>query len=295
MARAIDHLVICGADLGALARLFETLRFQVGPVNRHPWGTENRIIQLGDRTFLELVHIAEPGLIPPHQPKLRSFGAYVGQVLKRGPGLGMIALAGKAGDNADFSASGIGGFDEFNFSRKGRRPDGSETEVAFTLANAEDKAMPEAIFFSCLHHFSQNFWAEAAQRHVNGATGIARVTMVAENPSDHHIFLAAFIGEREMRATSFGIEIEFGPNGKGKRAIFEVLSREGFAFRYGCAAPQAETPVFAGFEIETNDPAGAKSRADAAGIPALAHAGGTTLPPRPDFLTALRFVAEGGR
>ncbi len=39
---------------------------------------------------------------------------------------------------------------------------------------------------------------------------IARVTIVAENPSDHHIFLSSFVGERGMRSTSFGIEIIAG-------------------------------------------------------------------------------------
>ena len=57
------------------------------------------------------------------------------------------------------------------------------------------------------------------------------------------IVLGAFIGNREMRATSFGIEIEAG------RATIEIVSRTGFAFRYGFEAPAAETPVFGGVEI----------------------------------------------
>jgi hypothetical protein len=104
------------------------------------------------------------------------------------------------------------------------------------------------------------------------------VTLVAENPSDHHIFLGAFVGNRVMRSTSFGVEIET------ERGVVEVVSPEGFAYRYGTEAPSAETPVFAGLEFHTPQqplPSGG-----------IAHGGGVTFAPTPDFATALRFVPE---
>lgn len=288
MARPLDHLVIGVPDLDAAGARLAALGFSVGAVNRHPWGTQNRLVQFSDETFFELINVADAALIPPHAPRRFSFGAFVRDALTRAPGLAMLVLKSTdaRADAADFTRLGIGDFEPFDFSRKGRKPDGSETEVAFSLAFAAEAGMPDCGFFTCQQHFPQNFWSEAAQAHTNGAIGITRVTLVAENPSDHHIFLAAFVGERGMRSTSFGIEIEAGATAKarGHRALIDILSPEGFAFRYGVPAPAATTPRFAGIEVA---------------LPALdklhdgtliAHGGGLTLPASTDFGTALRFV-----
>lgn len=297
MARALDHLVIGVPDLAAAGARLEALGFVVGPVNRHPWGTENRIVQLGDESFLELVTVGDPALIPARALRKFSFGAFVRDALARRSGLSMLVLKGSDAvrDAAEFATAGIGDFEPFDFSRKGRRPDGSETEVAFSLAFAADAAMPECGFFTCQHHFPQNFWSRQAQDHANGALGIARVTLVAENPSDHHIFLSAFVGERAMRSTSFGIEIATGATGKSSGGVIEIVTAQGFAFRYGLEAPKAETPIFAGIEFLTLDPVSVKSRADVTGAAAFTHADGVTLLPHPDFLTAIRFAAKGAR
>lgn len=283
MARPLDHLVIGVPDLAEAGARFEALGFQVGGVNRHPWGTHNSIVQFADETFLELITVGEAEKIPPHGPRQFSFGAFVRDGLARRPGLSMLVLKSSDArtDAAAFRAAGIGDFEPFDFSRKGRRPDGRETEVAFSLAFASDPAMPEAAFFTCQQHFPENFWSRAVQTHPNGATGIARVTMVAENPSDHHIFLGAFIGNREMRATSYGIEIEAG------RATIEIATRAGFAFRYGVEAPVATAPVFGGVEIRV------PSLAAVPGAGSLArHSGGLSMPPDDARGTVFRFVEE---
>lgn len=282
MGRALDHLVIGVPDLAQAGDALAGLGFTIGGVNRHPWGTENRIVQFADETFLELITVAEPGLIPPHMPRHFSFGAFVRDALKRAPGLSMLVLKGAEGDAAEFARAGIGDFEPFDFRRKGRRPDGNEVEVAFTLAFARDAAAPDCGFFTCRQHFPQNFWSKAAQSHANGASGIARVTLVAENPSDHHIFLSAFAGEREMRATSFGIEVAAG------QGVIEIVSAEGFAFRYGVKAPHATTPRFAGYEIALANPAAMALKVHGA----LAHAGGVTLSAGPILGTATRFIAR---
>ena len=51
--RGIDHLVLAVHDLDAAGDFYEKLGFRVGARNRHPWGTENRIVQF-PHIFLEL-------------------------------------------------------------------------------------------------------------------------------------------------------------------------------------------------------------------------------------------------
>ncbi|MCA3633431.1 MAG: VOC family protein, partial [Methylobacterium sp.] len=66
--RPLDHLVLGTTDLDQLAGEFEALGWRVGARNRHPWGTENRLIQFADETFLELISVGEGAQVPPHQP-----------------------------------------------------------------------------------------------------------------------------------------------------------------------------------------------------------------------------------
>jgi catechol 2,3-dioxygenase-like lactoylglutathione lyase family enzyme len=42
--RRIDHLVLAVHDLENAADFYTRMGFQAGARNRHPWGTENRLI-----------------------------------------------------------------------------------------------------------------------------------------------------------------------------------------------------------------------------------------------------------
>lgn len=289
MPRALDHLVIGVNDLDAAGQRFADMGFTVGSRNRHSWGTENRIIQFSDQTFFELITVAAPELIPPHKPRHFSFGGFVRDSLARATGLSMLVLkSSDACADADaWKQAGIGDFEPFHFGRKGKRPDGSDVDVSFTLAFAADPALPDCGFFACQQHAPEMFWSASAQDHVNAALGVARVTLVAENPSDHHIFLTSFVGERSLRSTSFGIEIAAG------HSVIDIVSPEGFAFRYGEAAPLSQTPVFAGIEIAVPELDRIGAALQAAGETMIRSATGLTLPRRQDLATTIRFVKAG--
>lgn len=194
--RRVDHLVHAVHDLDAAGDFYRRIGFQVGPRNRHPWGTENRIVQLRS-SFVELITVGDrPEDIPPHEPGRFSFGAFVRDYLLRRQGVAMLVLdsADARADAGRFASAGIGAFEPFFFERAGRRPDGSATEVAFTLAFALDPGLPAAAFFVCQQHFPENFWNPAFQKHPSGATDIRAVTIAAPEPEARAGFLAAFTG-----------------------------------------------------------------------------------------------------
>ncbi|MDJ1156851.1 VOC family protein [Chelatococcus sp. SYSU_G07232] len=288
MPRGIDHLVFAVRDLDAAGAFHERLGFTVGARNRHPWGTENRIVQFPG-VFLELITVGEGAEIAPHGPRSFSFGAFVRDYLARREGLAMLVLESKdaAADAAAFRAAGVGDFDTFFFERRARRPDGSETQVAFTLAFAEDLRAPQAGFFVCQQHFPENFWNPAFQRHPNGATGITAAVMVAENPSDHHAFLSAFTGERDMRATSLGVTIGL-PRGR-----IEVLTPAAAAEIYGFAETSAE-PRLIGFAVAVPDLREQARRLGESGIAFLDRGGRLTVPSGRAFGAAITFEAASG-
>ena len=235
MARGLDHIVHAVRDLDAAADLYRRLGFTVGGRNRHPWGTHNRIVQFPG-FFIELLTVGEPEKISAGGPQDFSFGAFNRDFLARGEGLSMLALESRDAqvDAASFKAAGIGDFPLFHFERVGARPrDGAsgEVKVAFSLAFARDPAAADAGFFACQHHHPENFWSPAVQVHANTVEAAAGVDLAAENPSDHHIFLSAFTGERELLATSTGIRIAT-PRGE-----IRVMEPAAFRMYYGIAPP----------------------------------------------------------
>ncbi|MDR6953650.1 catechol 2,3-dioxygenase-like lactoylglutathione lyase family enzyme [Ancylobacter sp. 3268] len=233
MIRGLDHVVHVVRDLEAAGELYDMLGFTVGARNRHPWGTQNRIVQTPG-FFLELLEIAEPEQIPPHGETAFSFGAFNRDFLaEKGPGLPFLVLEGRdpAAEKAEFDAAGFGGLDLFDFARTAKRPDGSDVEVAFSLAFARDPASPHTGFFTCTQRRPENFWAPDLQRHMNGTTGVAGVVLAAEDPAQHLDFLSVFTGASFRRAVD-GWHIAETPRGR-----VEVLSGKLFSDRFDVAAP----------------------------------------------------------
>jgi hypothetical protein len=233
MARGLDHIVHAVRDLAAATELYRRLGFTVGSRNRHPpeWGTENHIIQLPG-VYLELLGLGDTTRTVPHGPRHFSFGAFNRDFLARGEGLSMLALEGQGAPDADaFRAAGIGDFEPFEMAREARGPNGTTVRLAFTLTFASDPKAPDLGAFAIRHHFPEHFWNPAVQGHANTATAVAGVVLVADNPGDHHIFLAAFTGEREWLATSAGIAI------KTPRGEIQVFTPAAFHDHFGTAPP----------------------------------------------------------
>jgi catechol 2,3-dioxygenase-like lactoylglutathione lyase family enzyme len=262
MTRGIDHLVVAVRDLDAGGRFYEQLGFQVGARNRHPWGTENRLIQFPG-SFLELITIGEGAAIQEREQQRYSFGAFVRDYLARREGLAMLVLDstdGK-GDASAFAAQGIGNFEPFFFERSGRRPDGGETKVAFTLAFAEDPHAPHAAFFVCQQHFPENFWNERFQRHPNKAGGIAAVAMASPDPPAHADFLAKFTGASPTRPD--GDDLSF-PLARGR---IDVVTPDDAAEIYGSVEAELDTAAFVAFSVRVDDVRAQTASLDAGGIP----------------------------
>jgi catechol 2,3-dioxygenase-like lactoylglutathione lyase family enzyme len=221
--RRIDHLVMPARDLDAQAAFYARLGFTVGARNIHPWGTENRIVQF-DGAFLELITLGKTAVPPPHAPRHFSFGAHVAERLAReGDGLSMLVLdsADAQADAIWFQQAGIGDDEPFRFGRKAQRPDGSETEVAFTLAFATPSAMPDVSFFTCQQHFPENFWNPANQVHENTVAGLSRVVAVHDNPAAMLGFLKAFAGGAPVAEKNLGLSL------KTRSGIISVWTPDG--------------------------------------------------------------------
>ena len=267
--RRIDHLVLAVRDLDAAGLFYERLGFQVGARNRHPWGTENRIVQF-QSSFLELITVGDASLIPPHSPGHFSFGAFVQDYLAKREGLAMLVLDSDdaKADARLFAERGIGSFEPFFFERKGRRPDGSETHVAFTLAFAVDPAVPNASFFVCQQHYPDAFWNPGFQQHPNGATNVGSVRVDAADPISHERFLRAFTDrERDADAPIFALR---------NHGQIEV-------------AAQASQGGLTDFSVHVPDVAAVAIRLEEEGIPHVVHGNAITVAAADCFGVNLHF------
>jgi hypothetical protein len=289
MPRGLDHIVHAVRDLDAAGATYARLGFTVGARNRHPWGTHNRIVQFPG-FFIELLAVAEPEKIPPPDPRVPSFGAFNRDFLAHGEGFSMLVLESRdaAADAADFRANGIGDFDVFRFEREGRRPDGVSVKVAFSLAFASDPKPSQARFFTCQQHVPENFWNPAFQAHANGAAGVAGVVLVAENPTDHHIFFSAFVGERELEATSSGVTV------RTPRGEIQVMDPAAYRIHFGLAPPPvADGAAIAALRLAVADGARTAEHLAAAGVAASERMGRLIVPPEAVHGAALVFEAAG--
>src|SRR5258707_12654139 len=139
MPHGLDHIVHAVRDLDAAAEFYSSAGFSVGARNRHAWGTHNRIVQLRN-CYIEILEVAEPGKIVPHEARSFSFGAFNRDFLDRREGFSMLILnsSNAIEDARAFEAAGIGGYDVFDFAREGTRPDGKPVKTQFSLDFAPD-------------------------------------------------------------------------------------------------------------------------------------------------------------
>jgi hypothetical protein len=287
LPHGIDHIVHAVRNLDAAGALYRRLGFTVGARNRHDWGTHNLIVQF-KTAYVELLEIGAPEKIPPHQGRLFSFGAFNRDYIRAREGFSM--LVGKSfnavEDAASFAASGISGFDVFDFAREGKRPDGSPVKVAFSLAFARDPSSPNAGFFVCQQHHPENFWNPEFQRHANGTTAIPAVVMVADNPADHASFLKAFTGAGDLQASPSGVTAHT------ENGDFAIVSPAAFRDQFGVA------PEVDGKEMTLNairfavaDLGRADACLAAGGIKPRMHGGRLVVPPDAAFGATLIFEA----
>jgi catechol 2,3-dioxygenase-like lactoylglutathione lyase family enzyme len=292
MPRGIDHLVLAARDLDAQAALYRDLGFLVGARNRHSWGTLNHIVQFSG-CFLELL-TTEPDFVkPPASEPVHNFAGFLADYLARREGMAMLVLESKdaKADHDAFQAKGIGLPGPFFFERRGKRPDGSDIHVAFTLSFAAAKGVSDAGFFVCQQHFPENFWNAAFQAHPNGVTGIAAVTLLHETPQRLAEFASAFTGEPARSAIGGGeatgsFAIQTG------RGVVEVVNAPVAAALYSKTAigDGDAGSRFAGVHFRCRDLDVVRKQLTAKQVPHAEHERMVVVPASAAFGVALTFV-----
>lgn len=290
MPRGLDHIVHAVRDLDAAADMYRKLGFMVGARNRHPWGTHNHIVQCPG-FFIEILTVAEPEKLGDDGFSVM-FGGFNRRFLENHEGFSLLILESMdaVADERSFASSHIVASPVMRFEREGKRPDGSPVTVAFSLAFAGDPLAPEIGFAVCEQHFPDNFWNERFQTHANGTTGVAGAVLVADNPSDHHIFLSAFTGERDLHSTSAGITIAT------PRGDIQVMTSASYSDHFDITAPDVGHGArLAALRLTCPDLSLVEASLSAGRIEAKTHMGRLIVPPSVAHGAAIIFEAAQTR
>lgn len=287
MARGLDHIVHAVRDLDAAADFYRRLGFTVGARNRHPWGTHNHLVQLPG-FFLEILTVAEPDKLGSDGFSV-NFGARNRDFLKSREGLSFVILESTdtGAEARAFAKAGIAASEVLSFTREGRRPDGTPVTVGFSLAFARDAMSPSANFAVCRQHNPDLFWNASLQKHPNGASGIAGAVLVAENPTDHHVFLSAFVGERDIQSSSSGVSVVT------PRGAIQIFDPTAFRDRFGIAmAAHGQGAMIAAVRIAVADVTLLRRTLRDGGIAATERGPVTIVAPQDAFGATLIFEAD---
>ena len=191
----IDHIVLCVRDLEKARDQFGAMGFTLTPPARHPFGTGNSLAQMGS-SFIELLAVTDPERIPPHADDRFSFAAHNADFLSRREGMSMLVISSEdaRADEQRWRKAGLKTFEPVYFERAAILPDGSEAQVAFTIAFVLNEDMPDAVFFCCQQHAPEVFWQPDYQRHQIGALDFSGIILVAEEPQRHAEFFKRIFG-----------------------------------------------------------------------------------------------------
>lgn len=283
----IDHIVLCVRDLGAARDRFRSMGFTLTPPATHPFGTSNSLAQLRS-SFVELLSVAEPERVPPHGNQIFSFAAHNADFLSRGEGMSMLVISSvdARADEIRWRKAGLTTFEPVYFERGARLPDGSEANVAFTIAFVLSEQMPGAIFFCCQQHAPEVFWQPEYQRHANEAVDFDSVVLSAEVPHRHAEFFQALFGAGSVQRNGEALLVQ---TALGK---VHVITPEAASGRYpGISAVGSDsTARFVAAAIRTDDLGAAEACLEAGGVERLLKDERIIVPPSNCYGLALEFV-----
>jgi len=232
--QGIDHLVVLVRDLDKAQHAYARMGFTLTPRGFHTLGSQNHCLMFGS-DYVELL------AVPRAHPAMQYFTDF----LAKGEGLGAIALAtdDAGGLHASLAADGIAADAPLDFSR----PVEGLGDARFRIVQLPPDRSPGCRMFACQHFTRDMVWRTEYQRHANGATQIAAVAVVAEDPEAAAASYGKLLAARPQ-------EIEEGLLVRTGSAPIAIASRWKLGHRlHGVGLPLRPRPLVAALFIRVAD------------------------------------------
>lgn len=255
----IDHVVICVRDLERARGTYARLGFTLTQRGFHTLGSQNHCVMFG-RDYIELLSVPRPH--PANQ--------YFIDFLSRGEGLAAIALASDSADDAHaaLQRAGIEAAAALDFSRPVELPEGAR-DAKFRIVQLPAAQTPGCRTFVCQHLTRDVVWRPEYQSHALGATGLAAVGVVVEDPESVAPSYAKLFGATPKHIDE-GLLVETGS------APIALATRWKLGHRlHGVGLPARTRPLVAALFIRVADRGHAARTLHRAGFEPIALADGS--------------------
>jgi catechol 2,3-dioxygenase-like lactoylglutathione lyase family enzyme len=203
MLTGIDHIVIVVSDLDRAVTAFTRAGFTVTLGGRHNVGTHNALIGLADSSYIELIAFLDP--VPGH-PWFKA--------LERGGGLVDFCMRTDdlETDVMKLRAAGAAISDPATMTRD--RPDGYRLKWDLAIPHPPDTGQ---LPFLIRDETPRDERVPRKRSHLNGVTGLKRVTVAANDPFRAGKLLGSVSGaalSRQARTdlNAQGFSLEIGPH-----------------------------------------------------------------------------------
>lgn len=234
----IDHVYVLTDDLDRSAAQWQRLGFTVTPRGLHSphKGTGNHTMML-QNDYIELL-----GVLTPTDNNAFQRDKLANQ------GDGLHAIACQIAD-AQAAVDALGGLGieagpVGHFERPVDLPGGATGTAAFSTAHFAAKEVPQGTVFMCQHRTRPTVWVPEWMDHPNGATALAAVVMMHDDPASIAPGFARLYAAGAVEAIAGGCRVETGT------APILILTPAACAERYpGLDVAATPKGAFAALEI----------------------------------------------
>lgn len=277
--RSLDHLVLPVHDLDVAQTRLRALGFTVAPVGRHPFGTANSCVYLGDGTFLEPLAVADEMKVEQAIEQGNLFvsrdRAYRMLAGEEGCSALVLASVDAQADDEAFVAAGISAGPMLEFTRPFVDSTGKSDGATFRLAFAADSASPAPYFFTCQRVRSPRVDRSALQEHRNGVSRVGHIWLTADDPAAHLAFLSHFLATEPLSISRDTIHFALG------KTALTVTSPKLLEDAFAIAASSGDGLRACAIQFECPGVAGLRRLLDADGIEYHVTSGSIVVPPAP--------------
>jgi len=217
----LDHVVINVRDrIDEGADTYRRLGFTLTPRGYHTLGSMNHLAMFGT-DYLELI-AARPG--DTQRP----------EIMGSPEGLNGLVFGTEdsAATYAAMEAAGVPVFPPGEFSRPVALPGGERDAVFRTVRLKPGTASCGRLYFC--HHFTRDLvWRDEWRHHANGATGVARAVIAANDPAELGALFGRMFGPDALHPIAGGLALTVGVS------RFDIVTPEALRLEFGDAVPDA--------------------------------------------------------
>ncbi|MBS0638570.1 MAG: VOC family protein [Proteobacteria bacterium] len=217
----IDHVVVNLRDrIDEGADTYRRLGFTLTPRGYHTLGSMNHLAMFGT-DYLELIAVSPESDARP-------------ELLSAPTGLNGLVFASEDAEatHQALRSAGVEIGPVRQFSRPVELPGGPQDAVFRTTA-LPASTVPSGRVYFCQHLTRHLVWRDEWRHHPNGAVGIARAVIAAEDPTELGTLFGRMFGTNTVRATDEGCSLIVG------LSRFDVVTPGALWEMFGHAAPDS--------------------------------------------------------